>query len=128
MPEMQKVYYHKSSLRGAALAKTLYLPEKVEMTGEKIILAENIVFEGNNAVIKGHNPIYYLPLKTSGVLGMTLKESRVSQRREMRRMGIEAPIDELPEEPVIKPNGHITIDTSGYGWQDWVRDIGGQQD
>jgi hypothetical protein len=126
MPEMQKVYHHKASLRGAMLAKTIYLPEKVEMTGETIILAENIVFEGNNAVIKGHFPIYYMPIKTSGVLGTTLKEFRLNQRKEMKRLGIEAPIDDLPEEPIIKPKGHITIDTSGYGWQDWLRDIGGQ--
>lgn len=126
MPEMQDVRYQKAPVKGVMLAKTLYLPEKNEMTGDTIIIAENIVFEGNNAVIRGNHSIHFLPLKTTGVMGMTLKDFRSKQRKEMKRMGIEGPIDDLPEEPITKPNGHITIDTSGYGWQDWLRDIGGK--
>lgn len=127
MPEMQETRYHKTDVKGVMLAKTLYLPEKNLMTGDTIIIAENIVFEGNKAVIRGNHSIHFLPFKTTGVMGMTLQEFRSNQRKEMRRTGIEGPIDDLPEEPIVKPGGHITIDTSGYGWQDWLRDIGGKE-
>ncbi|MEW6211453.1 MAG: hypothetical protein AB1631_24015 [Acidobacteriota bacterium] len=127
MPEMQEVRYHKGSVKGVMLAKTLYLPEKNEMTGDTIIIAENIVFEGNKAVIRGHHSIHFLPFKKAGVMGTTLQEFRSKQRKEMKRMGIEGPIDDLPEEPITRPDGHITIDTSGYGWEDWLRDIGGKE-
>jgi len=127
MPEMQEVRQIRGKLKGAQFAKTLYLPEKVEMTGDTIIIAENIVFEGNRGVIRGHHAIYFLPMRKTGVLGMTLKELRSNQRKEMKLRGIEGPIDDLPEEPITQPSGHITIDTSGYGWEDWLRDIGGKE-
>lgn len=126
MPEMQEVRYHKGQLKGAQLAKVLYLPEKVEMTGDTIIIAQHIIFEGKKALIKGNHSIHFLPIKGAGVMGMSLKEWRVKRQKELRSMGRAEVVKDLPEEPFTMEEGHITIDTSGYGWQDWVRDIGGQ--
>src|SRR5205814_3818574 len=50
MPEMRETRYEKAPLKGAYLADTLYLPEKVQLSGHTLILANYVVFEGKNPV------------------------------------------------------------------------------
>jgi hypothetical protein len=48
MPEMKEVRYHTEPLHGVHLADTLYLPERVELSDDTVIVAKKVVFEGEN--------------------------------------------------------------------------------
>jgi len=52
MPEMQISRYQGGPLSGVELADTLYLPEKVQLSYDLVIIAKHLVFEGNDVLIK----------------------------------------------------------------------------
>jgi hypothetical protein len=56
MPELQQVRRGRSRLNGVEMAHTLYLPEKVRLEGDTVILTRNLIFEGNDAVMPGCPP------------------------------------------------------------------------
>ena len=72
MPEMQTSRAVGDRMEGVQMADALFLPEKVKLTGDTIIIARKVVFEGRNALLKGPHNIYYFPLEKDGVLGMSL--------------------------------------------------------
>lgn len=74
MPEMQQTRYEKAPLKGAYLADTLYLPEKVQLSGHTVLLANYVVFEGKNPEIKGNFDLHFFPRKPVAVLDTTLAE------------------------------------------------------
>lgn len=73
MPEMKQVRRGAGRLKGVQLAHTLYLPEKVRLEGDTVILAENLIFEGHDAVIRGPFNISVYPIAQSGVLGTSVE-------------------------------------------------------
>jgi hypothetical protein len=115
MPQMQEVRIGANKLRGVQLAHTLYLPERVELEGDTVILVRNVIFGGRNAVIKGPYNIYFYPIDKSGVIGAPLSEAIPAL---LRGRANEAH-HRLPLLPVI-PGGTITIDTRGFGRADWL--------
>src|SRR5262249_13833618 len=117
MPEMQATRFEREPLDGLQLAGTLYLPERVELQGDTVILAKRVVFEGTNVVIKGEHSLHLLPAESLGVLGITARQLA-------RREGV-APAD-LPSKPRLKPKGHITIDLHGAGYKEWLEKNGGE--
>jgi hypothetical protein len=122
MPEMQQVRYLDEPLKGVQLADTLYLPERVDVVEDTVILARHLVFEGSEVVIKGSHHISIFPAQDIGVLGTTLRRhSRTASEKQQGQSGIE-----IPETRPPTRDGHITIDTSGIGSKEWVESIGGE--
>jgi hypothetical protein len=66
MPEMQQGRVGDNKLRGVQLADTLYLPEKVELTGDAVILVRRLYFDGQNALIKGPHDVHIYVVESSG--------------------------------------------------------------
>ena len=79
MPEMQTVRYVEKPLEGVELADTLYLPEKIQVTGDLVIVANHLVFEGSNVLINGNYNISLFPAVEVTVMGDTLPR-RMSKR------------------------------------------------
>jgi hypothetical protein len=52
---LNSTYIADGKLDGTVIADTLYLPEKVEIKGDTVILARRLVFEGKDVLIKGHS-------------------------------------------------------------------------
>jgi hypothetical protein len=126
MPEMQEVRYHPEPLRGVHFADTLYLPERVELSGDTVIVAKKVVFEGENVLIKGNYSITFLPMQKVGVLGGPLPEQLRSKLGGPSRASIR--IDQLKPADIPRVrSGRITIDTSGRGYEDWLASIGGEK-
>ena len=123
MPEMQQSRYLDSPLGGVHLADTLYLPERVEVRKDAVILARRLVFEGNDVLIKGPHSVALFPAKNVTVLNGVLPR-RVRNRGTGRQPEV---IVELPESPVPSRGGRITVDTSGQGYKEWVESIGGAE-
>ncbi len=116
MPEMHKTRYETAPLKGAYLADTLYLPERVEVTGHTIIVANYVVFEGKTPTIRGNYDIHFFPARPVAVLGTTLSEALQKRSGEVKVRFKGRFI--LPSFSLIKnvaqPGPHvITIDASG---------------
>jgi len=73
MPELQEVRRGTNRLKGVEVADTLYLPEKVRLEGDTVILVRNLIFDGHEAVIRGPFNIYVYPIDESGLLGSSFE-------------------------------------------------------
>jgi hypothetical protein len=110
---------------GPDTSDTLYLPEKVELTGDTFILARKVIFEGRHAVVKGNFNVYFFPVETDGVLGTTLEVAMREQGVRFTQAAFNAPpsaalkrfTPRLPEK-----DWSITIDTSGRGYKEWLEE------
>lgn len=123
IPEMQQNRMGSSRIKGAQLANVLYLPEKVELTGDTFILANKLLFEGSDVVIKGNHACYLYVGGVVGVLGTALPTAILRQRRERgvrftnASFVTSSALNSISLDPI--PGGSITVDTSGQGWPEW---------
>ena len=125
MPEMNVTRRLGKRLHGVQLADVLYLPEKVELTGDTFILARQVVFEGTHALIKGNYNVYFFPIEMEGVLGTTLevamKESGVADSGVSSRVGYNTASSTRRFVPRLLQDGwSIAIDTNGSGRKEWL--------
>ncbi len=126
MPEMQETHVvFGGQMHGVHLADTLYLPEKVEVTDDTVILANRVIFEGRNAVIKGHHAVYFFPVNIEGVLGTSLDVAireeggppftTVSYETEAKTKLKAPPKWFVPH--LLQQDWSLTINTNGKGWR-----------
>ena len=123
MYEMQVTRKAGRKLKGVQMADTLYLPEKVELTGDTVIIANKVVFEGTNAVMKGYGTnVYFFPVGESGVLGTTLEAAMRKQTGVQFVNASLSPAARLKRfvPRLLRQGGSITIDTSGDGYAQWL--------
>jgi hypothetical protein len=127
MPEMQRARRLGNRLKGVQLADVLYLPEKVELTGDTVILANQVIFEGRHGVLKGNYNVYFFPVVTEGVLGTTLERAVQEQglrfSTERFRHGADAGLMLPPKQFVprlLQEEWSLTIDSSGLGSKEWL--------
>ncbi|MBA3242075.1 MAG: hypothetical protein H0T60_12680 [Acidobacteria bacterium] len=129
MPEMQMIRRLGKRCKGAQLADILYLPEKVELTGDTVILANQVIFEGRQAVIKGNYNVYFFPVVTEGVLGTTLEAVMNEQGAMFPKAGLKSlspaklsipPKRFIPR--LLQEGWSITIDTSSKGRKEWLEE------
>src|SRR5690348_9415214 len=116
MPEMHQSRYETAPVRGAYLADTLYLPEKVQLSGHTIIVANYVVFEGKNPVIRGHYDLHFFPAKPVAVLGTTLAQALHKKNALVNvRLGGMPVLPSFSLIQDLRDRGphHITFDTSG---------------
>lgn len=120
MPEMQEVRYVAEPLGGVELADTLYLPEKVQVFDDVVIVARHLVFEGKDVLIKGNYNISIFPAERVTIMGDALP------RRFYRKGGKQKVAVQIPDARPADKGGSITIDTSGIGYKEWLESIGGE--
>jgi hypothetical protein len=112
-------------LGGLQLADTLYLPEKVDLTADTVIIANKVVFEGRDVVIKGNHNIAVYPVVETGMLGTTLEEAMLKQGFSERKVkfanaSLKGSSDQKQFVPEFIEDGSLTIDTSGPGYREWL--------
>lgn len=116
MPEMHQSRYETKPLKGVYMADTLYLPEKVQLSNHTVIVANYVVFEGKNPVIKGNYNFYFFPSKPVAVLGTTLSQA-LHEKSAFLNVNLKSNLA-LPSFSLVKDladtgKHQITIDTSG---------------
>ena len=114
-----------NQLKGLQLADNLYLPEKVDLTEDTVIIANRVIFEGRNAVIKGNHNIAVYPVEYVGLLGVTMDQAMLEQGFTKQDVQfVPASFSSAPFRkrfiPYLIEDGSITIDTSGPGYKEWL--------
>jgi hypothetical protein len=130
MPEMHETrVLWTGQIEGVHLADTLYLPEKVEVKGDTVIIANQVIFEGRNAVIKGNYNVYFFPAVVDGVLGTSLEAAIKEQQTSFSNVSYKtSTLANLSIPPkwfvprLLQSDWSITIDTSGKGWKEWIEE------
>ena len=128
IPEMQETrVVRQRQMRGVQLADTLYLPERVEITGDTVILAKQVIFEGRDPVLKGNYAVSVFAMEVDGVLGTSLdvainqqggpRFSPASYRSKSKTSSQPPPKWFVPR--LLRERWSITIDTSGQGAEEW---------
>jgi hypothetical protein len=116
MPEMQQTRFEKAPLKGLYLADTLYLPEKVQLSGHTVILVNYVVFEGKNPIIKGNFDLHFFPRNPVGVLDATLADV-LRQNADFLNVKLQGkpvlPSFSLIQDKIHTGRHNITFDVSG---------------
>lgn len=118
LPDFQLVRREGNKLEGAQLADTLILPEKVELTGDTVIVAKRLIFEGRNVVIKGRHDLHvFTDEPTTLVEGISpISQVRFTPTSSSTSINLKQYLSTMR----VVLNGHITIDTSGKGRKEWL--------
>jgi hypothetical protein len=116
MQEMHESRYETKPLKGAYFADTLYLPEKTQLTGHTVIVANYVVFEGKEPIIRGNYDLHFFPAGPVGVLGTTLSQALQKKGALLNVKFGSRPV--LPSFSLIQDladrgKHKITLDTSG---------------
>src|SRR5215212_1404053 len=120
MPELQTVREPGRRLKGVHMAGILYLPEKVQVDGDLVILARQVIFEGKDAVIKGNHNVYFFPIDVTGFLGTTLEVAMNKQEPRFQKASFGGSPPKAHVPPLLADGWSITIDTSGRGREEWL--------
>jgi hypothetical protein len=64
MPEMSKTATLPERFGGATIANIVYLPDKIELTGDTVIVANYLVFGSRQVEIVGYDDLLVFPLKS----------------------------------------------------------------
>ncbi len=115
MPQMSRVRQMSNRLSGAQLADTLYLPEKIELTGDTIIVARRLIFEGRQVLIKGPHNIYVYLIEPDEV--SVVNKASLTRKRNpgFVNAGLTAPTVQESKEDIS-----ITIDVSALSYKEWL--------
>lgn len=120
MPEMQVDHYETEPLKGVYFAKRLFLPERVGLAGDTIIIAEEVFFEGSHVIIRGNRNFYFYPIHTLGAMGTTLDHLRATRvhREHKRFASADGFLESLQTFPIDR-TASLVVDTSGIGRDEW---------
>jgi hypothetical protein len=121
-----------AKMKGAVIADSLYLTDKTEFTGDTIILARRLVFEGKDVLIKGNHNIAIFQqeasILTEPIVGKSTQgvyEYSVDSPRFEQEFFSKNRILKRTEE-ILKPvNGKINIDVSARKGEKRENFIGG---
>ncbi len=121
--EMQTSLRTSDKLEGVVIADKLILPERVELTGDLVIIANDLVFEGNNPVIESYGKnVYVFPVDKTFVLSKNFDSAyREAKNSKDIFPEINQRVSEkfnLPE----KTGGTLTIRVNGKGYNEWLQE------
>jgi hypothetical protein len=119
MPEMAEVRRADIRLKGAQLADTLYLPEKITLTGDTVILVRRLIFESQKTLIKGPHDIHIFPIQPEEV--STIGAARLDREYSPRfsKVGFRGLRASVPLAQSAQPVS-VTVDVSGLGRKEWL--------
>ena len=130
MPEFRETHVVGKQMKGVQLADTLFLPENVELTGDTVIIANNMIFSGKNAVIKGPHDLHFFALGPLLSLTMNARDARgqsstfvevaFSKPRLVKAVFSRASIEETKRAGQLVEPDRITLNVDGRGRDEWL--------
>jgi hypothetical protein len=125
MPEFRETHVVEKQMKGVQLAYTLFLPESVELTGDTVIIANNMIFSGKNAVIKGPHDLHFFALGPVLSVNMNARNGRgssgpfikaaFSRSRLVKAVFSRASVEEAKRQGQLVEPDSITLNVDGLG-------------
>lgn len=122
IPEMRTNLRVAKAISGFVAADTLVLPAKVTLTGDTVILARTIVYEGYNTTITGRGKNVYVFNIDAGFHTLKTFDETMADRGVARNSY--PAIGERTTEPFEfrdRRSGIVKIVTDGLGYDDWLK-------
>ncbi len=104
-------------LSGVHIANDLYLPKSLKLTGETVIIANRITFEGKDVSIRGPYDIFVVPID-SMVTTERRSKAVTSSYAELDPNSASYREQFFSDNSVVK--GKVSIDVSGLGNREWL--------
>ena len=130
MPEFRETHVVGKQMKGVQLADTLFLPENVELTGDTVIIAKNMIFSGKNAVIKGPHDLHFFALGPVLSVNMNARDARgqagtfvkaaFSKTHLVKAVFSRASIEEAKRAGQLIAPDRITLNVDGRGRDEWL--------
>jgi hypothetical protein len=130
MPEFRETHVVGKQMKGVQLADTLFLPENVELTGDTVIMANNMIFSGKNAVIKGPHDLHFFALGPVLSLNMDAQNGRgqsgafvkaaFSKAGLVKTVFSKANLEEAKRQGELVEPDIITLNVDGLGRDEWL--------
>ncbi len=120
MPEFRETRVIGKQLEGIHLADTLYLPEQLELTGDTVIIANDLIFAGKNIVIKGPHDCHFFPINNPQSLDSSAQK-RIGNGSLFRNVNYtKAWFEGARAKGMVTDPTRITIDVDGVGRDEWL--------
>jgi hypothetical protein len=116
MPQMWKTQTLPQRFGGAKIANIVYLPDKIELTGDTVILANYVVFASKQVEIVGYNDLLVFPMES--VLSENKEElarNGSSVRLIKARYGSEKELLKAKNEGELVAPKSVKITLDGFG-------------
>lgn len=121
VPDLRKTKTGNDKMKGVHVADTLVLPEKVEITGDTLIIARQVVFSGKNIVIKGNYDLHFFQDAPAWSANDGVQARNASSGMRFEKAGYSARSIEsaIRRGLLVKPQS-ITLSVDGYGREQWL--------
>jgi len=130
MPEFRETHVVGKQMKGVQLADTLFLPENVELTGDTVIIANNMIFSGKKAVIKGPHDLHFFALGPVLSVNMNARNGRgqsgtfvktaFSKARLVKAVFSRASLEEAKRQGQLVEPDSITLNIDALGRDEWL--------
>ena len=123
MPEMKRASVVGNRIKGVQIAKVLYLPAELELTGDTIILTHHLVFTAKDVKIVGHNDLHVFPIES--ILAATDDPpggNAAFPRDEFWQATLFSPkrIAAARQQGLLAPPKTVSINLDGLGRDQWL--------
>lgn len=117
--ELQETRHGTKKLEGVQLADTLYLPESVELSGDTVVIARQLVFLGKRIVIKGPHDLHIFLNESILSKHGSIQGSKSGWAPAGKAAHRQTLLTAQPQDSWVEPES-ITINVNGVGRDEWV--------
>jgi hypothetical protein len=123
MPEFQEVREGTEKMEGVHFAGTLILPESIELTGDTVMIARELIFLGKKVTIKGPHSLTIFPNEPIRALDAGLVRDGHKGSTGFIKAGFSAPklVATARERGLLVQPESISINLNGLGRDEWVQ-------
>ena len=120
MPEFRETHVVGKQMKGVQLADILFLPENVELTGDTVIIANNMIFSGKKAVIKGPHDLHFFALGPLLSVNTNARNGRGQSSTFVKAAFSKASLEEAKRQGQLVEPDSITINIDALGRDEWL--------
>lgn len=124
VPDLTKVKQGSNRLKGVVVADTLVLPEKIELAGDTLLIARQVVFAGRNIEIKGNHDLHFF--QNAPVLsvdnGVQARGYGAGVRFEKVGFKSARTVEDAIARGLLVEPQTMSVSVDGYGREQWLED------